>query len=678
MKQLTLLAIVSAIFVPCLSHGQDKPKEVDFKYGKVAKEDFQLPADAIEPDAAAYIICDKGYTEFVGNVKGWFSLNFTRKVRIKITNNNGIDAADFLIPLYRDGDAIERLPVLKAVAHNLEGETITHTELKSDQIFIDKKSKNLEFKKFSVPGAKAGSLIDVTYTIESDFLRNLQPWIFQGEYPRYWSEYEVAFPSFFNYVTLSQGYHNFLIKTNKESSTTFRITFPSTGGVGSRAETETLSATLARNRWVMHNVPALKVEPFTTSLRNHIAKIEFQLNQYRFEGQPNRDIMAQWPQVVKALNETEEFGAGLYKGNNWLDDENAAATAGAQSTLEKATKLYNHLRDKYTCNSGGMYMGSNLKNVVKTRSGNVADINLLLVAMLNHEKIEASPVILSTRDHGWTHEFYPLMDRFNYVVVHTKVDDKEYYLDATEPGLPFGILPPQCYNGHARVIKDFGMPVYFLPDSISEKTLTFVQMNANEKGELVGQYASRLGNYGTLEMRQEAKEKGVAAQKESIRKGVGSEFTVSEVVLENIDSANKNIEIKYEAALPLDKEADVLYINPMLGPTFKENPFKTAERLYPVEMPYTLNDTYVVNIDIPDGYEVDELPKSTRVNLYESDGMFEYMINANAEARTISMRCRLLINRADFAAEDYEALRDFFAYVVKKQGETIVLKKKAK
>jgi hypothetical protein len=179
-------------------------------------------------------------------------------------------------------------------------------------------------------------------------------------------------------------------------------------------------------------------------------------------------------------------------------------------------------------------------------------------------------------------------------------------------------------------------------------------------------------------MRQEAKEKGVAAQKESIRKGVGSEFTVSEVVLENIDSANKNIEIKYEAALPLDKEADVLYINPMLGPTFKENPFKTAERLYPVEMPYTLNDTYVVNIDIPDGYEVDELPKSTRVNLYESDGMFEYMINANAEARTISMRCRLLINRADFAAEDYEALRDFFAYVVKKQGETIVLKKKAK
>ena len=676
MKQLTLLAIVSAIFMPCLSHGQAKPKEVDFKYGKVVKEDFQLPADAIEPEAAAYIVCDKGYTEFNGNSKGWFSLSFTRKVRIKITNNNGMDAADFVIPLYRDGDAVERLPLLKGVAHNLDGETITHTELKNDQVFTDKKSRNLEIRKFSVPGAKAGSIIDITYTIESDFLRNLQPWNFQGKYPTYWSEYEVAFPSFFNYITLSQGYHDFYIKTTKEASANYRITFPSDGSVGSRAESQLLDATVARNRWVMTNVPALKLEPYTTTLLNHIAKIEFQLNQYRFEGQPVRDIMAQWPQVVKALNESDEFGSQLYKGNNWLDEENAAATAGAKSPLEKATKIYQHLRDKYTCNAGGMFLSTSLKNVQKAKSGNLADINLLLVAMLNHEGLEASPVILSSRSHGLTHEFYPLMNRFNYVVAYTNIDGKDYFLDATEPGLPFGVLPPQCYNGHARVIKGFGLPVYFMPDSITEKTLTFVQMSANEKGELVGLYSSRLGNYSTLEMRQEAKESGVASQKEAIKKGVGSEYTISDIELENIDSANKNIEVKYSTSMPLDKDADVLYINPMLGPTFKENPFSSSVRLYPIEMPYTLNDTYVVNIDIPEGYEVDELPKSTRVNLYESDGMFEYIISNNAEARIISLRSRLLVNKADFAAEDYEALRDFFAYVVKKQGETIVLKKK--
>jgi len=42
----------------------------------------------------------------------------------------------------------------------------------------------------------------------------------------------------------------------------------------------------------------------------------------------------------------------------------------------------------------------------------------------------------------------------------------------------------------------------------------------------------------------------------------------------------------------------------------------------------------------------------------------------------IQMRCRLRLNKAWFPAEDYASLRDFFTYVVKKENETIVLKKK--
>jgi hypothetical protein len=34
------------------------------------------------------------------------------------------------------------------------------------------------------------------------------------------------------------------------------------------------------------------------------------------------------------------------------------------------------------------------------------------------------------------------------------------------------------------------------------------------------------------------------------------------------------------------------------------------------------------------------------------------------------------LNKANFQPEDYNTLRDFFAYVVKKQSEQIVFKKK--
>jgi len=66
--------------------------------------------------------------------------------------------------------------------------------------------------------------------------------------------------------------------------------------------------------------------------------------------------------------------------------------------------------------------------------------------------------------------------------------------------------------------------------------------------------------------------------------------------------------------------------NPMLDEGYKENPFKAAERRYPVEMPYGFDETYILNMEIPEGYAVDELPKSTKVTFNEDEGFFEYLI----------------------------------------------------
>jgi hypothetical protein len=90
-------------------------------------------------------------------------------------------------------------------------------------------------------------------------------------------------------------------------------------------------------------------------------------------------------------------------------------------------------------------------------------------------------------------------------------------------------------------------------------------------------------------------------------------------------------------------------------------------------MPYTISEVYVLSIDIPKGYVVDEIPKSIRMRLNESDGLFEYIIQKTDNS--VQLRCRILISKAVFPQEDYQALRDFFAMVIKKQGEQVVFKK---
>ena len=679
MKKLMLLVAAVCCSGTLWLHAQD-PKNAqekfDFKFGKVVKEDFTLPADAIEKDAAAYTICDKGFTEFEGNSKGWFTLKFTRKVRIKINNINGIDAADFRIPLYHNGSSVERLMGLKAIAFNLEGDKVVETALKSDQVFVDKYSKRLDFKKFSVPGAKAGSLIDVTYTIESDFLNALQPWAFQNSYPCYWSEYEVGFPFFFNYVTLMQGYQPFYQRSSNEVRQNFNIMIPSDEGIGGRSQMVTEEANVQFTRWVMKNVPALKEEAFTSSLENHISKIEFQLKQLRFEGSPYREMMGSWPAVVQRYNEFESFGLNLYKNNGFLDDEIKPVVAKANTPMEKAQALYAYVRDKYTCTGGGDFLTSNLRAVPKTKSGNVGDLNLLLTAMLNRENIEAHPVILSTRSNGWAHELYPLTDRYNYVVVRARIDGKEYMLDATDPGLPFGVLPPQCYNGQAREIWGLGAAIELTPDSITEKKTSTFFLSTGEDGKWTGEFTSNFGVYESLAIRQESKKNGLQNRKNQIKKAAPSEFVFEEPAFEQLENPEQQVKVRYAVKPQVEEDADLIYLNPMLAEGFKENPFKSAERLYPVEMPYTMNEIYVANIEVPAGYVLEEAPKSTKVNLFDDEGFFEYMVST--DGTRVMLRIRLVIKRAEFAAEDYEGLREFFSYVVKKQAETIVFKKKPK
>jgi hypothetical protein len=53
--------------------------------------------------------------------------------------------------------------------------------------------------------------------------------------------------------------------------------------------------------------------------------------------------------------------------------------------------------------------------------------------------------------------------------------------------------------------------------------------------------------------------------------------------------------------------------------------------------------------------------------------LFEFLIvNQGGQ---IQLRCRLKLSKAWFGADDYSSLRDFFAYIVKKENEQIVLKK---
>lgn len=662
------LALLCLVLKPAFAQ-----EKMPVKFGKVTPADFTLPAEGWDSSAAAVIIADFGTSSFEGNVKGWFSLVFKHSRRIKILKHNGFEAATISIPLYVSGNDAEKVDGLRAVTYNLENGKIVETKLDDKSIFTNKVSRNWIEKKFTFPALKEGAIVEYTYTQTSPFLFNLQPWEFQGEYPCLWSEYQTDIPELFQYVTISQGYLPFHLRTTDSRQATFNITEP--GGSG-RDEHGTFTNNVVTTRLVMKNVPALKEEAFTTTLNNYIAKIEFQLARYNWPNGVSEDRMGNWLSVSKALLKDEDFGTDLDRNNSWLDDDMKTITRGAGSNLDKARKIYAYVRDNFTCTShSSLYTSNPIKTVFKNRSGNEADLNLLLTAMLRHEKITADPVILSTRAHGFTNSLYPLLNRFNYVVVRAQIDSAVYDMDASEQWLGFGRLPGRCYNGNARLINnDMPNALILSPDSIVESKVSLVLISNDEHGGLVGRLESKPGYIEASDVRQKIQAKGQQEFMKSLRAAYSGEVTLSNLELDSLKQPDMPLDVSYDFHLATDSSSSLFYFNPMLGEGYKENPFKAAERFYPVEMPCAMDETYTLNMDIPAGYVVDELPKSARVAYNDNEGSFEYLVVKDDER--IQFRSRVKLNRATFQPEDYASLRDFFGFIVKKQSEQIVFKKK--
>jgi hypothetical protein len=89
-----------------------------------------------------------------------------------------------------------------------------------------------------------------------------------------------------------------------------------------------------------------------------------------------------------------------------------------------------------------------------------------------------------------------------------------------------------------------------------------------------------------------------------------------------------------------------------------------------------MDETYILNMEVPEGYKIEEVPKSTKVLFNTDEGYFEYIVQK--DENNIQLRSRVKLLKADFKPDDYAVLRDFFAFVVKKQSEQFVFKKKIK
>lgn len=641
------------------------------KFGDVKVSDFTPTFYEIDSTANAIVLFDIGHSKFIGNSKASFSIEFQRHRRLRILDKSAFEYADIEIPLYIDSknNDQETLVSIKAATFYLENGKLKKEEVKQKDIFEEKTSEHWITKKISMPMTSEGCIIDIIYKIESPFTFNLQSWKFQSSLPCLRSEYRAQIPEYYSYMQISRGALEYDVNESKETRDIFNLTDNSSV---SHSGSFTLQAKVMDNRWRINNLPAIKPEPFVTTIDNYRKSIKFQLASVQYPNSPINMIISTWHKMYDDILQRDDFGKPIERKNNWMASEIDPLLVDKSSEMEKARAIYEHVRNKYTQTGfGGVYMRKTLRKVFDEKGGTEAEINLLLVSMLRYAGLDADPAILSRRSNGFTQDMFPIISMFDYTVAYINIDKIDYLLDATNK-LSFGSLAPDCYNGKVRVVsrhKDISVDLQ--PNQLVEKSISTIFISIRNDS-ICAIISKTPGIFESLSLRKKIDKGGNDALISSIEKNLGAGCKVSELSVYNKDDYENSFAINYNISMPVD-DANYITLSALLDQAQKTNPFSSMKRQYPVEFPYAIHETISSTIEIPDNYTIEELPKSTKVTINDSDGGFLYRINK--DDAYIQVRSTSTISTTHFESDSYDYLRDFFGHIVKVHSTPIVLKK---
>jgi Domain of Unknown Function with PDB structure (DUF3857) len=672
-----LITIIFVISIYMVTNAQKAP----IKFGKVKIEDLQKEYHEIDSSAAAIVICDFGTSNFEYTEAYGFRIVFNRLTRIKILNEQGLEYANFKIPLYKNNSDKEEINTMKGFTYNIVNGAIEKEKLTKESKYREDFSDSKDYYIVSFPKVKNNSIIEIEYTIRSPFIFNLQGWYFQYDIPALHSEYRVEILEYFNYKKQFKGYEPLAVSNEEKANGVLRFRTSSKPGNGidykggQRQSSELIEVNYnsTKYQWISKNVPAFVQESFLNSSENYISKVEFELASTQYPNSILKDYSRSWVSINKELHDNVRFGKVLNRKyySKIIEELNIKDSL----PLYRIDRILRYVQNKTEWNGKNRILTTeNKRNIFESQNGNSADINIALVGLLRELGFDANPVVISTRSNGIIQPGQPMISAFNYVIAEVKVEGKQYLLDATDNNSGINILPFRCLNDKGRIVNNKGGEWIELKNrSIINQTKT--NNYKIEEDKVIGNTVIRNNENSAYNLlKKHSKFSSTEEYIDNVEKNnIGLSIFNYDYKIEDSINYMINETFEFEVSNAVTIAGDMIYFNPLLSDGIKENPFKLEERKYPVDFPNPIKRTIVNQFEIPEGYVVEELPEPIKVAVPDNGGYYIY--NIQQIQNQVQLVSKFAINKSMFYSEDYQYLKQFYEMVVEKNKSQIVLKK---
>lgn len=623
----------------------------DYKMGSVTVEELAEKAYPADTSAAAAILYKDCRVNLAQDREGNWIITEETKVKIKIYKKEGYQYANFETALYK-GIKSDGLHFYDDATYNLVNGKVEKTKRKGGSDFEEKQSRYYSLRKMTMPNVREGSIVEYRVVKTSFLGGSLDKFFLQYDIPVKEIRYVVTTPDMFKFNKTVGGY----LKVEQVTTQ-------------SEVHNETYMANI--DAYINTNVPALKDEAYVDNINNYRSYVKYEVSGYR--GRTTIELANTWDNVAKNIYENDEFGKQLGRKNYFEEDLDPILKAAADPA-DALRRTFAFVQNRMNWNDyNGYYTDKGVKQAYADKTGNVADINLMLVTMLRHAGLAANPVLVSTRSNGIN--IFPSRTAFNYVVAAVEMGEDLILLDATSKNTQPGILPIRALNWSGRVIRPDGTSaeVELRPRNFS-KEVNYIVGTIAPDGVVTGKVRRQYSDYVAYAFREN--NGGVA--KESYLEKLENRYKgieVDDYEVANIKEFTKPVLETY--AFTHNNVGDVIgdkiYLNPLLFFTLDENPFKQEQRSFPVDFVYPAQDKYNITMTLADGLQVDTMPKPVTYAMEDNLGTFKF--NCSATGNQIQVSATFEMGTAMLPAEYYASVKQLFTEMISKQADKIVLKR---
>ena len=267
------------------------------------------------------------------------------------------------------------------------------------------------------------------------------------------------------------------------------------------------------------------------------------------------------------------------------------------------------------------------------------------------------------------------LNKLNTFIVGIPDGSSWIYLDASSIDGYLNVLPANLYTERARIIQKGKEGQWVnLQKTVEARTLMSIKASLTPDGKMNGEQT--ISFYGNA----------AANERNAFRESADSMTFISDKASKNAITINsckmeghRDFAPAVSETISFTRQGEVtdnhIYLNPFVELPITSNPFIDTERLLPVEFPYKQTFSINIELSLPEGWMLEEMPKSIKMAA-DDRSMAGHVRYESSDEGVISINYQFRLSNVTYNKSQYNNLRQLFDLLASRSKDMLVIKKK--